>query len=90
MRALAERLVMQQEWIDPNASIQMWIALRVLRAWNSGTAGYDALVVWTVNNWIDAGMIGPIPWPDSPFFAEWAAQNGLSNVSGHIAGRRAI
>jgi hypothetical protein len=62
----------------------MFIALKLLRAWNNGAAGYSADVVLTVNRWIDGGMKGPIPWPDSPFFAEWAAAAGFSNVKGHV------
>lgn len=69
---------------DKNTPLRMYIALMVLRAWNSGTAGYDGTVVVTINKWIDDGMNGPIPWPDSPFFAEWAKGKGLSNVQGHI------
>lgn len=67
-----------------NTPIRMWIALKMLRAWNHGTEGFEALTVMTVNEWIDGGMNGPIPWPNSPFFAEWAKNNGLSNCNGSV------
>jgi hypothetical protein len=68
-----------------NTPLRMYIALKLLRAWNSGTAGFSADVVNVVNNWIDGGMKGPIPWPDSnPFFDEWAAENGLARVDQYV------
>lgn len=70
-----------------NIGLRMHIALRMLRAWNSGTAGFDAHVVSTVHKWIDDGMKGPIPWPKSPFFEEWAAVLGYSNIEGHVGFR---
>lgn len=75
---------------ETNSPIRMHIALKVLRAWNSGTAGFSGDVVYTVNKWIDDGMKGPVPWPDSPFFAEWAEKNGLSNVDGYIGYRMTV
>jgi hypothetical protein len=69
---------------DPNCPLRAAIALRILRAWNSGTAGFDGQVVVTINNWIDAGMKGPIPFPDNPFFREWAQENGLSDAGGFV------
>jgi len=72
---------------DANAPLRMHIALKILRAWNhSGTAGYDALVVADINAWIDGGMQGPVPWPDSPFFAKWAAENGYAKIGGKYVG----
>lgn len=70
-----------------NGPLRMFIALRILRAWNHGTEGFHALVVTTVNDWIDGGMKGPVPWPDSPFFAEWARGLGYSNVDGFVGFR---
>jgi len=72
---------------DPNVPLRMHIALRLLRAWNDGTAGYSADVVHVVNEWLDGGMKGPIPWPDNPFFAEWAQQNGYCNIGGAVGFR---
>lgn len=69
---------------EQNTPLRMYIALKLLRAWNSGTAGYSADVVLTVNEWIDGDMKGPIPWPDNPFFAEWATQHGFSKVAGSV------
>lgn len=67
-----------------NVPLRMYIALRVMRAWNSGTAGYDASVVITINDWIDGGMVGSIPWPESPFFARWAQKAGYARVGNYI------
>lgn len=70
---------------DQNTPLRMYVALRVLRAWNDGNAGWDGQVVHIVHEWVDGGMKGPIPWPDgNPFFDEWAAENGFSNVEGNI------
>lgn len=65
---------------DALLQFRMYVALKMLRAWNSGTEGYEPLTVFTVNEWIDRGMQGSIPWPNSPFFAEWAEKNGLSKI----------
>ncbi len=67
-----------------NSALRMYIALRILRAWNSGTAGFAADVVVTVNDWFDGGMNGPVPWPDNPFFAEWAEAVGFSKVGEYV------
>jgi hypothetical protein len=67
-----------------NVPLRMFIAIKILRAWNSGIAGYCGDAVATVNQWIDGGMQGPIPFPQSPFFAEWATKNGLSNIDGFV------
>lgn len=68
----------------PNHGLRVYIALKILRAWNNGTTGYSTYVVATVNDWIDGGMRGPVPWPSGPFFAEWAAKNGLSRVGDYV------
>lgn len=70
---------------DSIQQINMYIALRVLHAWHSGTAGYCAESVLIVNDWIARGMEGPIPFPKSPYFAEWAEQNGFADIDGGIA-----
>lgn len=69
-----------------NTPLRMYIALKMLRAWNGGSSGFDGNVVMTVNKWIDSGMRGPIQWPDSPFFDEWAKANGLSRIDGRFVG----
>lgn len=69
---------------DINTPLRMYIAIQILRAWNNGTVGYHAEVVSTVNDWIDSGMVGPIPFPRSPFFADWAEKQGFANVDGAI------
>lgn len=73
---------------DINTPLRMWIALKILRAWNHGTEGYDGEVVQVVNTWIDNGIEGPMLFPKSPFFREWAKANGLSEVQGGYIGFR--
>jgi hypothetical protein len=70
-----------------NVPLRMHIALKILRAWNHGTAGYCLLTVHGINEWIDGGMRGPVPWPTSPFFAEWAQENGYSKVGDYVGFR---
>lgn len=72
---------------DQNTPIRMYIALRILRAWNHGTDGFDGIAVKTIHDWIDGKMEGPIPWPESPLFREWAQDNGFSNVDGNVGFR---
>ena len=67
-----------------NVPLRMHIALRILQAFNYGTAGFSAVIVGTVNDWLKSGMKGPIPWPDSPFFTEWAEQNGYAKIGGYV------
>lgn len=66
------------------------MALKILRAWNDGPAGYDGEVVSIVHAWIDEGMNGPIPMPQSPFFREWAEANGFFEASGGCIGFRML
>lgn len=68
-----------------NIGIRLYIALRLLRQF-SGLRGFDfdSEVVMIIFDWIDAGMTGPILWPDNPFFAEWAAKNGYSKIDRFI------
>jgi hypothetical protein len=70
-----------------NVPLRMHIALKILRAWNSGTAGFDANVVSTINAWLDDGRKGPIPWPNGSCFAQWAESNGLSKVGQYVGFR---
>ena len=82
--ALKQVAVAGQECQYPNIPLRMLIALRILRAWNSGTAGFNGSVVSVIHKWIDdgqIGQIGPIPWIESPSFAEWAEQNGYSKTN---------
>lgn len=68
-----------------NTLIRMRFALLTLRNFGGFTGGdLDALVVGTILDWIDSGMNGPVPWPDSPFFKAWAKDRGWSNVNGFI------
>lgn len=83
-RKALEKLADASDEKQQNVPLRMHIALKILRAWNSGTAGYDGEVVVTVNKWSDEGMNGPIPFPNSPFFAEWAEDNGYSKVGEYV------
>jgi len=72
---------------ETNRPLRNFIALKILRAWNHGPAGYCSEVVGIVNAWLDGGSKGPIPFPSSPFFAEWAQNNGYSNIDGFVGFR---
>lgn len=68
--------------------IRMRFALLMLREWNGKS--FSAIVAKTVHDWIDGGMNGPVPWPDDPFFAEWATERGWSNVDGSVGFRATV
>jgi len=72
------------EKVDENSPLRMFIALRILRAWNNGTEGSSGIVAKTINDWIDGKMVGPVPWPNDPFFAEWAERAGFSKVGNSV------
>ena len=65
-----------------NAAIRLYVALKMLRAWSLDS--FNLGVVSVVRDWMDGGMKGPIPFPSSPFFADWASKNGLSNIDGSV------
>lgn len=64
--------------------LRLRVALHILRAWGGAGVPLSAGVVGVVHRWIDAGMEGPMPWPDDPAFRAWAARQGLGEVAGHI------
>lgn len=68
----------------PNVPLRMHIALRILQSFNYGEAGFSAVILGTVNDWIKSGMNGPVPWPESPFFAEWAEKNGYAKIGLYV------
>lgn len=68
---------------------QLRFALSMLRRFNMA-GNFDSSVVMTVREWIDAGMNGPVPWPDSPFFADWAYKQGWENIKGFVGLRREL
>ena len=72
---------------ETNGPLRMFIALHVLRAWNNGTEGFSGIVVKTINDWIDGKMEGSVPWPNDPFFTEWAKKHGFSKVGDAIGFR---
>ena len=60
------------------------VALLILRAWGSTGDEKSSDVTAVIQRWIDAGMEGPVPWPDDTVFGRWAARNGLGQVNGHV------
>lgn len=62
--------------------LQMHAALQILRAWGGGV--HSPAVSAAVHRWINAGMNGPVPWPDDPAFERWAARNGFANSGGFL------
>lgn len=83
-REALKQLAMASADEHENVPLRMHIALRILGAFNYGTAGFSAVIVGTVADWIKSGMKGPVPWPDSPFFTEWAEQNGYSKIGRYV------
>lgn len=83
-REALKQLAMASGDEHANVPLRMHIALRILHAFNYGTAGFSAVVTGTINDWLQAGMNGPVPWPDSPFFADWAEQNGYSKIGKYV------
>ena len=67
--------------------IRLRTALKIIREFGGFGNGFHATVCDVMTKWMDAGMDGPIPWPDSPFFAAWADDHGISNVDGYIGYR---
>lgn len=64
-------------------AMRMYLALKMLRDWHKKNR-YDSPVVATVYAWIDKGMNGPLPWPDEPFFDDWAQDHHIINVGGFV------
>lgn len=61
------------------------LALKIARQHGLKNHVLNGNAAVTITDWIDANDPGrPIPWIDGPFFAKWAADNGLSNVNGFI------
>ena len=66
-----------------NTIMRMRFALLMLRQYST-TKDFDGLVRHIVCRWIDGGMKGSVPWPDSAFFAQWAAEKGWTNINGNV------
>ena len=62
--------------------LRIYAALQILRAWSD--AAHAPAIAAAVHRWIDAGMNGPMPWPDDPAFERWAADHGLGNIGGFV------
>jgi hypothetical protein len=67
--------------------IRLRIALKIIREFGGFGHGYHAGVMHSMTQWMDAGMEGPVPWPESVFFDTWAASQGLTNIDGHVGYR---
>lgn len=67
--------------------MRLQIALKIIREFGGFGQGFHAGVMLTMAKWMDAGMDGPIPWPESVFFDTWAAAQGMSNVDGFVGYR---
>lgn len=67
-----------------NRLLCLRVALHVLRAWGSVSEVRSPGVTGVIHRWIDAGMEGPVPWPDDAGFGPWAARNGLCRIGDHI------
>lgn len=64
------------------------IALAMVREWGIASPSWNATVAKTLADWIDTpSPRGSVPWPDSPFFEEWAERRGYSNFDGHVGFR---
>jgi hypothetical protein len=64
--------------------IRLRIALKILREFGGLGRGFHAGVMATIKPWLEGNMQGPVPYPRSVFFDEWAASEGMSNVNGHV------
>ncbi len=64
--------------------LRLQVVVLVLRAWSGSGGLRSAAVTQALEGWIDGGMTGPVPWPDEPAFAHWAARHGLGQVRGSI------
>jgi hypothetical protein len=70
-----------------NKIMRLRTALLILREFGGLGHGYHGGVMAVISRWLDGGMDGPILWPDSPFFASWATDQGMSNVDGAVGYR---
>lgn len=66
--------------------MRLRIALQIIREFGMDI-GFHEGVMFTVREWIDAGMEGPVPWPESVFFDTWAKSQGMSKVDGAVGYR---
>jgi hypothetical protein len=56
--------------------IRLRIALQIIREFGGFGNGFHGGVTATMTKWMDNGMDGPVPWPESVFFDTWAASKG--------------
>jgi len=67
--------------------MRLRIAMKIVREFGGFGNGFHAGVMHAMTKWMDAGMDGPVPWPESVFFDTWAAAQGMSNVDGFVGYR---
>lgn len=60
--------------------MRLRIALQIIREFGGFGQGFHGGVMATMAEWMDDGMDGPLPWPESVFFDTWAKSQGMSNV----------
>lgn len=67
--------------------MRLRIALQIIREFGGFGNGFHGGVMATMTKWMDDGMDGPVPWPESVFFDTWATTKGMSNVDGFVGYR---
>lgn len=67
--------------------MRLRVALQIIREFGGFGDGFHAGVCAVMTKWMDDGMDGPVPWPESVFFDTWAANKGMSNIDGFVAYR---
>jgi hypothetical protein len=67
--------------------MRLRIALKIIREFGGFGQGFHGGVMATMCEWMDAGMDGPVPWPESVFFDTWAKGQGMSKVDGFVGYR---
>ena len=70
--------------------MRLRIAMKIIREFGGFGNGFHAGVMMTMTRWMDAGMDGPVPWPESVFFDTWATAQGMSNVDGFVGYRLTV
>ena len=70
--------------------MRLRIALKIIREFGGFGNSFHGGVMHTMTKWMDAGMDGPVPWPESVFFDTWATAQGMSNVDGFVGYRLTV
>lgn len=64
--------------------MRMSIALKLARQFGLSSRAFNGEVSVMLADWFDEGMPAGVPWPSSPFAADWLRQQGYSNCDGKI------